>query len=222
MKLGYIMLMLLISVLAGYSQTRSYPDIPFNERYIIAMETFNADEASFGRKITQKLKTALFQSRCFRIVEREKLETILREQALGLAGVTTGESPGVGKILSAGLILTGDIVDVAASANKKGYDASDTHMKGVKAANLASGKVIIQIACNLLDATTSELIASVQTEGSETRRGLSGNIDGLKIDLGSDKANDREEMNMKAADKAIELLVSKLIAEVYVVSEDEK
>jgi curli biogenesis system outer membrane secretion channel CsgG len=71
-----------------------------------------ANSASVGTGLSDMLMNALFNSGCFRVVERDQMNTILNEQALGLSGAGDEKDfAKVGKQIGAQLIIMGTITE---------------------------------------------------------------------------------------------------------------
>ncbi|MDZ7330611.1 MAG: CsgG/HfaB family protein [candidate division KSB1 bacterium] len=84
-------------------------------KIIVAVMDFKNNSSVFGydrfeRTITELLKTELSRSTDLLVVERSKLEAILREQALAQAGIlATQEAQQVGRLAGADFIISGEI-----------------------------------------------------------------------------------------------------------------
>jgi len=70
----------------------------------------------FGRFLAEELITRLFQSKKFKVIERQLLNKILAEQALSLTGVIDPNSAKqIGRVLGVDAIVSGTVTDLAQS-----------------------------------------------------------------------------------------------------------
>jgi TolB-like protein len=82
--------------------------------------TGNSQYDYLEKAIPKTLTTELSKSKQLVIVEREKVDKILKEQELGMAGVTNASKiDSIGKILAADYIIYGDFTFLESKDNKK-------------------------------------------------------------------------------------------------------
>ncbi|MBL7148965.1 MAG: hypothetical protein ISS80_02725 [Candidatus Cloacimonetes bacterium] len=120
----YILILLVIILLISCSNVRiqkrdtitaSYSNLrligPKKRIYISEFENRSAyGQRRLGKGISDILSTELSKTNSFILLEREKLETIMKEQTLGQTGLINEQiAPEVGKLLGANAIITGSI-----------------------------------------------------------------------------------------------------------------
>lgn len=146
-----------------------------------------------GAEAADELVTALIDTKRFRLVERQEIEKILREQNLGPNGVVDPKTAAkLGKILGVQYLVMGRITEFTTK--------TDTDAIGSLNRNNPMGMVVrttkarVSIDARLVDATTAEILTSVTGTGDKknvnlataTKKGLMtfGTSDFKKSDLG--------------------------------------
>ena len=101
-----------------------------------------------GEAAADVFVTDLLDTGKFSVIEREKLETVLKEQNLGASGLVTPETAAkVGRLLGVQYILTGSITEFAISRTGGGFRGF-----GV---GVTTGKVVLN--ARLINTTTGEI-----------------------------------------------------------------
>jgi TolB-like protein len=97
----------------GEETASNLPDVPPGEMPYIAIFVFeesgaDSGESRLGKTIAEMLVTSLLETQQFKIFERNQLDKILEEQALGMSGALDSETAvDVGQIIGVDAILTG-------------------------------------------------------------------------------------------------------------------
>jgi len=138
-------------------------------------------QANIGQGIRAMAQTRLTQDGKVVVVEREKMEAILKEQDNGVGNrVKPGSAPRIGKISGADAILAGDIVVFGRDDKKKGGGVggfgqlctfcglAGGALKGFK----KEEKAVVVIDYRLIDAETSEIIATGEARGESKRTSM--------------------------------------------------
>jgi TolB-like protein len=87
--------------------------IPKKIMAITDFEVIRGHDKSIGEVSMESLTTALVNTGQFNVVERNKLNTLLKELEIGMTGLTdTDNIKKVGKLLQADIILTGTFADL--------------------------------------------------------------------------------------------------------------
>jgi len=116
------------TIVADYSKVRMIG--PKKRIFVAEFENRSAyGQRRLGQGISDVLTTELANTNNFILLEREKLETILKEQSLGQSGFINEQSaPQLGKLMGANAIITGSVIqfgtrtetyDVVLSSGKK-------------------------------------------------------------------------------------------------------
>ena len=130
MKLQIIALLLAVAFFATGCETSK---IAVRKDSIKALKTvavmpFSADvgiSPKVAEECMEAFKSALLDAG-FKLVERQAIDKIMKEKALALAGLTTGDSVEVGQLLAADGLLIGNVT-VHSSTNAMGQIALSTY-----------------------------------------------------------------------------------------------
>lgn len=101
---------------------------------VIEFSNLNGSISAFGRFLAEKLISKLFETRRFKVIERNLLNKIIEEYELSQSGVTTPElAEQLGKLLGVEAIISGTVTDMGG-----GFDVNariiDTRTGGLMAA----------------------------------------------------------------------------------------
>ncbi|MEH6650876.1 MAG: CsgG/HfaB family protein [Motiliproteus sp.] len=143
-----------------------------------------------GEALSSQLTTALEQTDCFVVLERTALSHILREQELGLAGVSNPETaPRAGRVAGAQILVKADITEFEPQKEGGGLNfgfASSSMPFGLRLGG-SGGTSHVAIDLRLLDATTGEVLFSQRVEADSDSRGLALGLDFEQFTVGGDK-----------------------------------
>lgn len=150
--------------------------------YVAAIFGSNQD---VGRGIQALMVNRLSKDDRFSVLERSKLESIMREQDLGASNrVKQGANARIGQIKGADAILMGDIVIFGRDDKKQNVNAGALFGGKFGGLNVKVGdsKAVVGVNYRLIDAETSEVIATGEARGESTRK--SAGVGGLGGTLG--------------------------------------
>lgn len=159
-----------------------------DRRYLVAV--FALENRSPEKKIekflprVQELMIAeLFKTKKMRLVERERLNTLMKEQALGESGIVqASDAEKVGRLMGADAVLIGSMSDVKFHTEKSGLGIESTTIKnwvnevaakinGTEKKDgepdaLSGEKTTVSIRMNarIVHATTGEIISAAEGE----------------------------------------------------------
>lgn len=202
MQLGWLFLALLIwshSVWAGNDDKK----LRIKKRVAVFVFDDKTDRSflwwnkkGVGEGISDMLITELVKSGKYRVIERQELDEILKEQNLGQSGIVTPESAAeIGKVLGVELAVMGAVTEF-------GYKKSDT---GGRIKNFGLGvssqSATVAIDCRMVNTSTAEITAAENIRKEKSAKGLK--VDTQKIDFHSQKDFD-ESLVGKAARDAVE------------------
>ncbi len=138
-------------------------------------------ESSLSQNFRMMLESALFATNRFVIVEREKLDTVMKEQDLQTSGraAKAADVAQTGKLRSARYLATGTIVE--ASSDTSG-DGGGLTIKGIHIGG-SSAKSQIVIVVKLVDTTSGQIVAEERIRGEAGKTSLNlgysgGNVGG--------------------------------------------
>ncbi len=155
-----------------------------------------------GQGMSDMLVTALVQSGKFRVMEREQLQKVIKEQDLGQSGrVTEQTAPALGKLLGVSAIVYG-------SVSEFGYMSSSTGggIAGIGGGvSKTTGRVSIDV--RMIDTTTGEVILADTASDEKSQMGLKLRTEDFSF--GHEGKFDQTLVG-KATRSAIEQLVEKI------------
>jgi curli biogenesis system outer membrane secretion channel CsgG len=157
---------------------------------------FNTQQ-DIGKGIRAMLITRLAQANKVVVVERAKADTLLKEQDFNAGNrVKQGTGARIGRISGADALLTGDIVIFGRDDTKKSVRGGGLigGVIGGIASSKNQDKAVVAIDYRLVDAETSEVIATGEARGESVRKGnalgaiggaLGKGVAGVQIDMTS-------------------------------------
>jgi curli biogenesis system outer membrane secretion channel CsgG len=157
---------------------------------------FNTQQ-DIGKGIRAMLVTRVAQANKVVIVERAKLATLTKEQDFNASNrVKQGTGARVGQISGADALLSGDIVIFGRDDKKKSVKGGGIigGVIGGIASSKNEDKAVVVIDYRLIDAETSEIIATGEARGESVRKGnalgaiggaLGKGVAGVQIDMTS-------------------------------------
>ncbi len=157
---------------------------------------FNTQQ-DIGKGIRAMLITRLAQANKVVVVERAKIATLTKEQDFNASNrVKQGKGARVGQISGADAILSGDIVVFGRDDKKRSIKGGGLFGAaiGAVAASKNQDKAVVTIDYRLIDAETSEIIATGEAKGESVRKGnalgaiggaLGHGVAGVQVDMTS-------------------------------------
>jgi curli biogenesis system outer membrane secretion channel CsgG len=157
---------------------------------------FNTQQ-DIGKGIRAMLVTRLAQANKVVVVERAKLATLTKEQDFNASNrVKQGTGARVGQISGADALLSGDIVIFGRDDKKKSVKGGGIigGAFGAIASSKNEDKAVVAIDYRLIDAETSEVIATGEARGESIRKGnalgaiggaIGKGVAGVQVDMTS-------------------------------------
>jgi len=182
-------------------------------------------QVDIGKGIRALLTTRLQQAGKIRIVERAKVNTVMKEQDFGASNrVKKGTNARIGQIIGADVYLMGDIVAFGRDDRKTSVNAGAFGVPGPFGhlhVGKSSSKAVVVIDYRLVDAETSEIIDSGEARGESKREskgfggmfGVSGaGAGGGGVDMTSSNFGQTiiGEATIAACDQLAEIMNSKI------------
>ena len=131
-------------------------------------------QQNIGKGIRAMLVTRLAQANKVVIVERAKMDNLIKEQDFNTSNrVKQGSGARVGQISGADALLSGDIVIFGRDDKKKSVKGGGIigGAFGAIASSKNEDKAVVAIDYRLIDAETSEIIATGEARGESVRKG---------------------------------------------------
>jgi curli biogenesis system outer membrane secretion channel CsgG len=137
-----------------------------------------------GKGVADELVTELLDTNQFRLVEREQIDKILREQDFGSTGrVNPASAARIGKILGVHYLIMGRVTEF--STDSKGGTVIIPHNNfGI---NIRSNIARVAIEARLVDAASAEIVSSVTGTGEKKETNLGLVVNWNVIALGSNE-----------------------------------
>ncbi len=134
-------------------------------------------DAAVGTGLPDMLMNALLNTGCFRVVERARLNDIMKEQNLGISGAGNESSfAGVGKLIGAQVLVFGTITEFNENVGGGGAGVGSL-LRGklrLAAGGLGLKKSHIGYTLRFVDPSTGELLASKSFDKQKTAVGAAG------------------------------------------------
>ena len=130
-------------------------------------------QVNLGAGINAMLVKRVAQGGKFTVVERKKVQTLIKEQDFGASGrVKQGTQARVGQIRGADYTLMGDIVTFGRDDKRKSavVGAAVPGAGGIVGGHKNDFKAVVTIDYRLVDNETSEVIATGEARGESTRQ----------------------------------------------------
>jgi curli biogenesis system outer membrane secretion channel CsgG len=169
-KLLIISVLILVTGLAGspvwgVDNLFKIAVLPFDDGSI--QDHWWGNSLNLGKGVSDELVTALLNTDKFRLIEREQIDSVLREQKIGASGLVDAQSAAaIGKILGVQYLVIGRVTEFTNSSN--------TFSGGNNKAGLAvvSSTARVAIDARMVDTSSAEIIFSVTGVGEKTNTNL--------------------------------------------------
>jgi curli biogenesis system outer membrane secretion channel CsgG len=132
---------------------------------------------NIGRGIGAMMVQRMAQSNRFTVVERQKIQTVMKEQDFGASGrVKKGTQARIGQIRGAELTLLGDIVVFGRDDRRiVGVGGAATGGgAGIGGGYKKTGKAVVVVNYRLVDNESSEIVATGEARGESQRSSAGG------------------------------------------------
>ena len=129
-----------------------------------------------GSGMADMLTTSLVKSGKFIVIERQQLEAVLKEQAMGLSGAITPQSAAqVGKLLGVELMVIGSVNEFGEKEGRVGGSVGSRlggKLGGIRNVGVESKTARVGLDIRLVNTTTGEIVAAEGIAEEETKKGL--------------------------------------------------
>lgn len=147
-------------------------DLPQDQKNIVAVSRFDVKvrtRGSMGNGMADMLTNALLNSGCFRVVDRQTIDDILKEQDFGASGrVDPATAANIGKLTGAQLIVKGIVTEFKEVKSGGGIGV---RVLGAPV-GVARWKAHIGFMIQIINVETGELIISKSVDADRTSTGL--------------------------------------------------
>lgn len=187
------------------------------KRKRVAVLDFDASTSSTGyyygwlgigpaKGVSDLLTNALVKDGTYIVLERSKVEQILKEQNFSASGrLDASNAAQIGKILGADAVIIGTITQFNLEQSKSG--GSIGGFLGI-GANTEKNKAIVQVNSRLVSTTTGEILAVAEGEGNASKSSGGGSFLGIS---GGSSTDNTDTLLSTAAESAIVKMSSELV-----------
>ena len=152
-----------------------------------------------SQALRSELIAALHQSKRVRLIERDRIDAVLKEHALGQSGIVDAN-----KAMKAGKLLGAEAI-VLASIDSFKADKEQSNAAGIAVINTLI--VRVKLSARMIDSQTGEILAAATAEGEgETKEHKAGPAITGKVD--------KAESLRLASEQAIQELTDKITRDV--------
>ncbi|MCU0606564.1 MAG: CsgG/HfaB family protein [Candidatus Edwardsbacteria bacterium] len=168
-----------------------------------------------GSGMADMLTTALVKSGKFMVIERQQLEKVMKEQALGQSGAVTAQSAAqVGKLLGVELMVMGSVNEFGEKESKVGGGVGGRlsgKLGGFNRVGVESKTARVGTDIRLVNTTTGEIVAAEGVAEEETKKGLDVGHDEFSFsnDAGWDQTLSGKATR-KVVNKVVELVTASM------------
>jgi curli biogenesis system outer membrane secretion channel CsgG len=162
-----------------------------------------------GEGLTEMLTSELFKTGRFIMVERAALADIVKEQELGQTGLVRKETVAkVGELLGAQLLIAGAVTEFEAQSRGGGGGVA---VRGF-ALNLQTSSAHIAVDARLVDASTAQILSSVNADASaqSTGLGFGANIRGVAFGSDAFQKTPLGEATREAIHKVVMFIIKEM------------
>lgn len=157
---------------------------------------------SVGEGITDMLTTEMVKSGKYRVIERDQLENLLKEQDLGMSGIVSPQSAAqIGKVLGVELAVLGSVTEFGHQKENSGMRLGGSRL------GLGKNSAVVAIDLRLVNTSTGEILLAENVR--KTKSGLSGSISLKKFGFNNRKNFDNSlvgKCTRKAVEEVIDLI----------------
>jgi len=130
-------------------------------------------DSKFGSAVSDILVSLLVRSGRFTVLERQFINQILQEQALGQSGaITEDTAPQVGQLLGVQSLIWGEILEAHQRTGSHTFKDDDEDKKDNWALKLKASVAQIKLHYRLINVTTGEILHANEVNGTELRPGF--------------------------------------------------
>lgn len=168
-----------------------------------------------GSGMADMLTTSLVKSGKFMVIERQQLEAVMKEQAMGLSGAITPQSAAqVGKLLGVELMVIGSVNEFGEKEGRVGGSVGSRlggKLGGINRVGVETKTARVGLDIRLVNTTTGEIVAAEGIAEEESKKGVDVGHDDFSFsnDAGWDNTL-AGKATRKAVNKVVELVTKSM------------
>jgi curli biogenesis system outer membrane secretion channel CsgG len=176
-SLGVILALLVLSspALAQDKKRVAVLDFDYGTVRTVVQAYFGADQ-DVGKGISILLEQKLVEDGNYRVIDRNALEKILREQNFSNSDRADASTAAkIGRVLGVNALIVGSITEFGAENKNVGVSGGGFGLGrfGLGGVSSKSSKATVKVTAKLVDANTAEILAVVTGTGESKRSGFS-------------------------------------------------
>lgn len=166
---------------------------------------------SLARGISELLTNKLVQDGSYSVIERSRIDAVLREQNFGATGrVDASTAAEIGRILGVEYVVLGSVTRFNIEQEESGgHVGICIPILGCGVGSRTTTQTAnVELAARLVNTTTGEIVTAAEGSGQEEQESRSTEVGSIGSD---NRTNNTDNLISNAAEKAIEQLVSELV-----------
>jgi len=135
----------------------------------------NTDQGGqkFGSAVADKIVSLLVKSGRFIVIERQRIQEIFQEQALGQSGTITDETAAdAGQLLGVQTVVLGNILEVTQERGDHKIDMNEDDEDDKWSLALQASVAHVVFSCRMVDTSTGEIVFASNASATDIRPGL--------------------------------------------------
>lgn len=210
----------------GKTENSSRPTVAVLDYEFGTLQKWWEGDWNVGKGVSDMLLDELLQSGGLRLLERSKIDAVLKEQDLAKSDRTepsASTDAQTGKIIKARYFITGSVTKFGGEDKDLGIGGLIGAFTGkpyLAMADVATKKTTahVELSSRVIDTTTGEIVIAIRSKGESKRRGMllgglgagKGKIAGGSIEMGS--SNFRDTILGEATAAAVQDAAAKIVA----------
>lgn len=159
-----------------------------------------------AKGVSELLTNTLVKDGSYIVLERSKIDEILKEQNLGASGrIDASTAAQIGKLLGADAVIIGTISQFNVEQSQSGGTLGFLGFGG----SADKTKAVVQVTARLVSTTTGEILAAAEGEGKSSKGGGSFSIFGVSANTSSNKV---DSLLSAAAETAVNKISGELVS----------
>lgn len=184
MRIFTIVVIAMLLAISAVGQKKSVAIEPFQYSTVMSdVQAVFGTQVDVGKGISALLVKRVAQGGKFTVVERNRVDSLLKEQDFGASGrVKKGTQAKIGNVRGADMILMGDIVTFGRDDQRKraGAGVIVPGAGGIGGGHKSDFKAVVTLNFRMIDSETSEVVSSGEARG-ESKRTSKGGFGGLFV-----------------------------------------
>ena len=187
-------------------------NLPFNQKTILGVSDFKVSARGANRQVgtgmTDMLMNALVETGCFRIVDRNRMNDLMQEQALGMSGAINQSSAAkVGQMTGAQMLVMANITEFKERESGVGLGVVMRKLP-IKVGGIGKMDAHLGMIIRITDVNTGEIMLSKSVEKKISKIGAigGGSLFGISVGGGFFKSKAMQDAVEEAIIETVEII----------------